>query len=150
MQRGLFLDVVVGQRASVLQLLPSKDQALLVGRDALFVLNFCFHGLDRIAGLDIQRYGFSGKSFDKNLHCRVRVSAGATEFDKREGSKYIGSHSFHAWYRFVVRPWQTVTKKACRRHKSARKTLAYTEHCRVFAEAQVRRLPHRRRIHPLS
>ncbi len=37
-QRGLLLDVVVGQRAAVLQLLAGKDQALLVGRDALLVL----------------------------------------------------------------------------------------------------------------
>ena len=31
---GLFLDVVVSQRAAILQLLASKDQALLVGRNA--------------------------------------------------------------------------------------------------------------------
>jgi hypothetical protein len=34
-QRRLLLDVVVGQGAAVLQLLAGKDQALLVGRDAL-------------------------------------------------------------------------------------------------------------------
>ena len=33
-QRALLLDVVVGQRAPVLQLLARKDQALLVWRDA--------------------------------------------------------------------------------------------------------------------
>ncbi len=33
-QRALLLDIVVSQRAAVLQLLASKDQALLVGRDA--------------------------------------------------------------------------------------------------------------------
>lgn len=30
---GTFLDVVVGERAAILQLLPRKDQALLVGGD---------------------------------------------------------------------------------------------------------------------
>ena len=35
---GLLLDVVVGQGASVLQLLPGEDETLLVGRDALLVL----------------------------------------------------------------------------------------------------------------
>uniref|UniRef100_A0A453T161 Uncharacterized protein n=1 Tax=Aegilops tauschii subsp. strangulata TaxID=200361 RepID=A0A453T161_AEGTS len=33
-QRRLFLDVVVGQGAPVLQLLPREDQALLIRRDA--------------------------------------------------------------------------------------------------------------------
>ena len=38
MEGGLLLDVVVGQGASVLQLLPGEDETLLVGRDALLVL----------------------------------------------------------------------------------------------------------------
>ena len=38
-QGGLLLDVVVAQRAPVLQLLARKDEALLVGRDALLVLD---------------------------------------------------------------------------------------------------------------
>jgi len=36
----LLLDVVVGEGAAVLQLLPCKNQALLVGRDPLLVLDF--------------------------------------------------------------------------------------------------------------
>ena len=38
MQGALLLDVVVGQGAAVLQLLPSKDETLLVGRNTLPVL----------------------------------------------------------------------------------------------------------------
>ena len=38
MQRGLLLDVVVRQRAAVLELLAREDQALLVRRDPLLVL----------------------------------------------------------------------------------------------------------------
>jgi hypothetical protein len=38
-QRGLLLDVVVGQGAAVLQLLAGKDEALLVRRDALLLQN---------------------------------------------------------------------------------------------------------------
>ncbi len=34
MQRRLLLDVVVGERAAILQLLAGEDEALLVGRDA--------------------------------------------------------------------------------------------------------------------
>ena len=35
-QRRLLLDVVVGERAAVLELLARKDEALLVRRDACF------------------------------------------------------------------------------------------------------------------
>ena len=38
-QRRLFLDVVVTQRATIFQLLASKDQTLLVGWNALLVLS---------------------------------------------------------------------------------------------------------------
>ena len=43
MERRLLLNVVVGQSATVLELLPGKDETLLVGRDALLVLDL---GLD--------------------------------------------------------------------------------------------------------
>lgn len=32
-ESGLFLDVVVGESAAIFQLLPSKNQTLLIGRD---------------------------------------------------------------------------------------------------------------------
>ena len=38
-QRALLLDVVVAERPPVLQLLAGEDEALLVGRDALLVLD---------------------------------------------------------------------------------------------------------------
>ena len=38
-ERGLLLDVVVGEGAAVLQLLSSEDQTLLIRRDALLVLD---------------------------------------------------------------------------------------------------------------
>src|SRR3989344_5615108 len=44
-ERGLLLDVVVGQGAPVLELLAGEDEALLVGRDALLVLDLLLHVL---------------------------------------------------------------------------------------------------------
>ena len=41
MKGRLLLDVVVGQRASVLELLASEDQPLLVWGDTLLVLELC-------------------------------------------------------------------------------------------------------------
>jgi hypothetical protein len=41
-QRGFLLDVVVGQRSAVFQLFAGKDQTLLVGWNAFFVLDLGF------------------------------------------------------------------------------------------------------------
>jgi len=38
-ERALLLDVVVRERAAVLELLAGEDEALLVGRDPLLVLD---------------------------------------------------------------------------------------------------------------
>lgn len=38
-ESALFLNVVVGKRAAILELLACKDEALLVRRDAFFVLD---------------------------------------------------------------------------------------------------------------
>merc|ERR1719362_843897 len=59
-QRRLLLDVVVGQRAAILQLLASENQTLLLGRDALLVLDLRLHVLDRVVGLDIESDGLAG------------------------------------------------------------------------------------------
>ena len=57
MQCRLLLDVVVGQGAAVLQLLASKDQALLVWGDALLVLDLGLHILDGVRRLHLQGDG---------------------------------------------------------------------------------------------
>merc|ERR1712211_6370 len=49
---GLLLDVVVGEGPSVLKLLASEDQPLLVRGDALLVLDLGLDVLDGVGGLD--------------------------------------------------------------------------------------------------
>ena len=51
----LLLDVVVGQRAVVLELLARKDQALLVRGNALLVLDLGLDIGNRVRRLDVQR-----------------------------------------------------------------------------------------------
>merc|ERR550519_1417309 len=53
MEGGLFLDVIVGQGASVFQLFPSKDQPLLVWGDSLLVLDLRLDILDGIRRLNL-------------------------------------------------------------------------------------------------
>merc|ERR1712240_18799 len=58
---GLLLDVVVGERSAVLQLLASEDQPLLVRGDSLLVLDLGLDVLNAVARLDLQRDGFPGE-----------------------------------------------------------------------------------------
>ena len=52
-QGRLLLDVVVRQGAVIFQLLAGKDEALLVGRNALLVLNLLLHVLNGVGRLDL-------------------------------------------------------------------------------------------------
>ena len=56
---GLLLDVVIGKSAAILKLLASKDEALLVGRDALLVLDLRLDIVDGIRGLDLEGNGLA-------------------------------------------------------------------------------------------
>ena len=75
MQCGLLLDVVVLQCAAVLQLLPSEDQALLVRRDALLVLDLGLHGVDGVSALDLEGDGLAGECLHEDLHVDVMLVA---------------------------------------------------------------------------
>ena len=53
------LDVVVRQSASIFQLLAREDQSLLVGWDALFVLDLALDVVDGIGGLHLEGDGLA-------------------------------------------------------------------------------------------
>ena len=59
------LDVVVGEGAAILELLASKDQALLVGGDALLVLDLGLDIVDRVRGLDLEGDGLAREGLDE-------------------------------------------------------------------------------------
>jgi len=48
MESRLLLDVIVGESATVLKLLAGKDQALLVRRNALLVLDLALYVIDSV------------------------------------------------------------------------------------------------------
>jgi hypothetical protein len=52
MQSGLLLDVVVGESTAVFELLSGEDQALLIRRDALLVLNLALDVVNRVRGFN--------------------------------------------------------------------------------------------------
>merc|ERR1712202_67252 len=59
MEGGLLLDVVVREGAAILELLSGEDQTLLIGRDALLVLDLGLHVLNRIRRVDVERDGLA-------------------------------------------------------------------------------------------
>ena len=66
---ALLLDVVVRKSASVLELLASEDQSLLVRGDSFLVLDLLLHGLDGVGALDLKGDGLASQSLHENLHC---------------------------------------------------------------------------------
>ena len=68
MERALLLNIVVTQSATILQLLASEDEALLVRWDALLVLDLLLDVLDAVSRLNIQRNRLARKSLHENLH----------------------------------------------------------------------------------
>jgi hypothetical protein len=71
----LLLDVVVRERAAVLELLAHEDEALLIRRDALLVLDLLLHVLNRVGRLDVERDRLAGESLYKDLHLWVRAES---------------------------------------------------------------------------
>jgi len=65
---GLLLDVVVGEGPSVLELLASEDQPLLVWGDALLVLDLGLDVLDRVGWLNLEGDGLTSEGLDEDLH----------------------------------------------------------------------------------
>merc|ERR1711990_738413 len=68
MESGLLLDVVVTKGSSVLKLLSSEDESLLIGRDAFLVLDLCLDVLNGVRWLNFEGDGLTGEGLDENLH----------------------------------------------------------------------------------
>merc|ERR1712241_390481 len=68
MEGALLLDVVVGEGSSVLELLASEDQPLLVWGDSLLVLDLGLDVLDGVRGLHLEGDGLTGEGLYEDLH----------------------------------------------------------------------------------
>jgi hypothetical protein len=64
MKGGLLLDVVIRESATVLKLLASEDQALLVRRNSLLILNLALDVVDGVGRLDLKSDGLAGDCED--------------------------------------------------------------------------------------
>merc|ERR1712127_580988 len=68
MKSGFLLDVVVRKGSSILELLSSEDESLLIGRDSFLVLNLGLDVLNGVGWLDLEGDGLSSESLDEDLH----------------------------------------------------------------------------------
>ena len=68
MESGLLLDVVVGEGSAVFELLASEDKTLLIGRDALLILDLSLHVVNCVGWLDLESDGLASQSLNENLH----------------------------------------------------------------------------------
>merc|ERR1711929_64914 len=68
MEGALLLDVVVGESSSILELLASEDQSLLIWWNAFLVLDLGLDVLDGIRGFDLEGDGLASQGLDEDLH----------------------------------------------------------------------------------
>merc|ERR1712127_689013 len=73
MKGALLLNVVVRKSAPIFQLLPSENQALLIRRNSLLVLNLLLHVLNGIGRLNIQSDSLAGQGLHKDLHATTEA-----------------------------------------------------------------------------
>merc|ERR1719266_1155641 len=65
MESALLLDVVVGKSPSILELLASEDQPLLIWGDSLLVLDLGLDVLNGVRGLDLEGDGLASQGLDE-------------------------------------------------------------------------------------
>ena len=73
MESGLLLDVVIGKGAAILELLASEDETLLIGRNALLILDLGLHVIDSVARLDLKGDGLAGEGLHEDLHATAET-----------------------------------------------------------------------------
>jgi len=76
---GFLLDVVVSKGVAILELLSCEDEALLVRRDALLVLDLRLDIVNGVRGLNLQGDALAGEGLHEDLHAATEAE------DKVEG-----------------------------------------------------------------
>ena len=65
---GFLLNVVVRKSSAIFELLASEDESLLIGRDALLVLDLSLDILNSVRGLNVEGNSLTSESLNENLH----------------------------------------------------------------------------------
>ena len=73
MEGRLLLDVVIRQGPSILELLASEDETLLVRGNTLLILNLRLHVVDRVGGLYLESDSLASEGLDEDLHTTTQT-----------------------------------------------------------------------------
>ena len=65
---ALLLDVVVSEGVTILKLLASKDETLLIRGDTLLILNLGLHVINAVSRLNLKGDGLASQGLHENLH----------------------------------------------------------------------------------
>jgi hypothetical protein len=68
MEGRLLLDIIIGKSSAVLELLTGEDKSLLIGWDALLVLDFGFNVFNSVRWLNVKSDSLSGEGLHEDLH----------------------------------------------------------------------------------
>ena len=60
--------LLIRESPAILELLSGKDKSLLIGRDALFVLDLCLDVVDRVRGFNLESNRLPSQGLDEDLH----------------------------------------------------------------------------------
>ena len=72
-QIDLTLLLLIGESPAILELFSGKDKSLLIGRDALLVLDLRFDIVDRVRRFDLEGNRLPSQSLDKDLHASTKA-----------------------------------------------------------------------------
>ena len=75
MEGRLLLNVVISEGAAILELLASKDEPLLVRRNAFLVLDLSLDIINGVRGLNFESDGLAGEGFNEDLHLQKLAEA---------------------------------------------------------------------------
>merc|ERR1712021_260527 len=73
MQSGLLLDVVIGQGATIFELLSGEDETLLIWGDTLLILNLGLDVFDGVRGFNFKGDCLASERLNKDLHATTET-----------------------------------------------------------------------------
>ena len=73
MEGALLLDVIIGEGTTILELLSSEDETLLVGWDTLLILNLGLDVIDGVRGFDLEGNSLTRQGLDEDLHSTTKT-----------------------------------------------------------------------------
>ena len=70
---GFFLNDIIRKGTAILQLLPSENETLLVGRNPLLVLNLGLHVIDSVERSNFEGDGLAIQGLYEDLHSATKA-----------------------------------------------------------------------------